>query len=190
MGSSQARQAGCSPGPGHRGVRGQDSQPNACFGSLTLGLRPLPVSTRPRPTLWPWACGRLELGAEERSSLLNPLLTTRTPLYCQNPAVPLVGHTLLCSSSGPADHSHQEPSGAVLPAFGQTEAEVVREGKWGWPQRGLPDAAWWDRLRTRTDTFIPSHSLASLAGTEDRIRVPTICSLFFAISAPTGVGAG
>lgn len=44
-------------------------------------------------------------------------------------------------------------------------------GEWGWPQKGLPDAAWWGFLRTRVGTFTTSHSLASLAGTGDR----TLC---------------
>lgn len=111
------------------------------------------------------------MGAGE-SSLPDPLLITRTPLYCQNPAALLAGHTLLCSSSG--GRLITRTSGAFrccLASLGQTEAELAREGKRG-RSGGVSQMLPGGTSSGPRLTLIPSHSLASLAGTEDGIRCP------------------
>lgn len=72
--------------------------PSAC---AALGTEaPSTPSQASAPASGPWACGRLEVGGRGEELTANPLLTTRSPLFCQNPAAPLLGHALLCSSSG------------------------------------------------------------------------------------------
>lgn len=138
-----------------------------------MGLRPLPVSTSGcTPPSGPEPVGRLESGTEKRSSLPN-LLTTQSPLHCQNPPAPLLGHTLLCSSLG-AGQSHQEPSGAASPASGQRSCG----GGVGMAPRGVcqmpPDG-----VSSRPE-LAPSHPVTPWPvwlGLRIKLLVPTICSL-------------
>lgn len=113
--------------------------------------------------------GRLESGAEKRSSLPNLLLTTRSPFHCQNPPAPLLGHTLLCSSLGAGQSL---TSGAFRCCLASFWAEGLWWGSGDGPRgvsQMLPDGS---LLKNRVGTFTPSHSLASLAGTGDRTPCP------------------
>lgn len=113
--------------------------------------------------------GRLESGAEKRSSLPNLLLTTRSPFHCQNPPAPLLGHTLLCSSLGAGQSL---TSGAFRCCLASFWAEGLWWGSGDGPRavsQMLPDGG---LLKNRVGTFTPSHSLASLAGTGARTPCP------------------
>lgn len=78
---------------------------------------------------------------------------------------PSWAHTALLQLGGQSP-THQEPSGAALPAFGQREA-MVRGEEMQMALEGSPRCCLVRLLRTRVGT-----SIRSLAGTGDRTRCP------------------